>query len=75
MRFFYKLLPDVALGNIYYYPEPVCGSNISIDNWAFGYVEKNSDNKSQITDRVLYGTTSLTSKNRFLYKKYIKGEK
>ena len=60
MRFFYKLLPDFALGNVYYYSEPMCGSNKSIDRWVFigfsGYV-------------------SLTSKSRFLYKKHIKGEK
>ena len=60
MRFFYTLLPDVALGNVYYYSEPMCGSNKSIDRWVF---------------IGLSGYISLTSKNRFLYKKYIKGKK
>jgi len=60
MRFFYKLLPDFASGNIYYYPHAVCGSDRSIDRWVF---------------IGLSGYVSLISKNHFLYKKYIKGEK
>lgn len=75
MRFFYNLLPDIALGNVYYYSEPMCGINKSIDNWLFGYVEEKSEGKVQITNKVLKTTNILTNKNRFLYKKYIKGEK
>lgn len=29
MRFFYKLFPDVALGNIYYYPHAMCGERVA----------------------------------------------
>lgn len=75
MRFFYNIFPDVALGNLYYYPESICGSNESIDNWLFEYVEETSEGKVKITDKTLNGTYSLTSKNNFLYQKHIyKGE-
>lgn len=76
MRFFYNIFPDIALGNIYYYSRPMCGDNKSIDNWVFGYVVNSFDGKAQIGDTVLNGQAySLTSKNSFLYNKYIKGEK
>lgn len=63
MRFFYKLFPDVALGNIYYYPHSMCGKlyTIEIDLFkqinSYGY----NNHKEHINNK--------------LYNKYIKGEK
>jgi len=66
MRFFYTLHPDIALGNRYYWQEPMCGDwwygfdeNVLIGKWSlnsFGYSHHN------------------ISPNEFLYNKYIKGE-
>jgi hypothetical protein len=64
MRFFYKLLPDVALGNIYYYPHALCGeSYFWFTHRVFNYkpIEVTSNHKDGL--------------NNYLYKKYIKGEK
>ena len=63
MRFFYKLFPDVALGNIYYYPHPMCGeSHLYYDGKGFGYIGFYGSRKHYI------------GLNNYLYKKYIKGE-
>ena len=64
MRFFYNIIPDVALGNIYYYPHAVCGENyLYYDSKGFGYIGFYSSVKHTI------------GLNNYLYKKYIKGEK
>lgn len=65
MRFFYKLFPDVALGNIYYYPEAMCGYKYSNLDEMFNY------------QRIMFqgGISHLNGLNQKLYKKYIKGEK
>ncbi len=64
MRFFYTLFPDVALGNIYYYPHAVCGeSHLYYDGKSFGYIGFYGSRKHRI------------GLNNYLYKKYIKGEK
>ena len=65
MRFFYKLFPDVALGNIYYYPEAMCGSksNRKLEDMAF------------IGLNYHYYRAGVLGLNQKLYKKYIKGEK
>lgn len=65
MRFFYKLFPDVALGNIYYYPEAMCGYKYSNFDEMFNY------------QRIIFqgGISHLKGLNQELYKKYIKGEK
>lgn len=51
MHFFYKLFPDIALGNRLYYPHPVCGGEKFIPYWAFGYLEKDEDGKNKLTSR------------------------
>ncbi|MEJ2489863.1 MAG: hypothetical protein P8Y50_08825, partial [Sulfurovaceae bacterium] len=60
MRFFYILLPDVALGDIYYYPEPMCGVNTQYfsDN-VFQKIHMNSGH-------------IMEDFNSKLYQKYIK---
>jgi len=65
MRFFYKLFPDVALGNIYYYPHAVCGSksNRKLEDVVF------------IGLNYHYYRAGVLGLNQKLYKKYIKGEK
>ena len=64
MRFFYNAFPDVALGNIYYYPHPICGYEYPF-NTMFNY------------QRTLYqgGISHVNGLNQKLYNKYIKGEK
>lgn len=71
MRFFYHAAADIEVGNRYYYPEPMCGNHDSIDNWFFGYLEKTHDGKTKLTS-IVRNTYSLTSKNHYLYAKYIK---
>jgi hypothetical protein len=61
MRFFYKLLPDFASGNIYYYPHAVCGGNyLHYDGKKFNYIGYYGSRKHKI------------GINNYLYKKYIK---
>ncbi len=58
MRFFYTLLPDVALGNIYYYPHTMCGDDkLYYDGKGFGYIGFYASRKHKI------------GLNNFLYKK------
>lgn len=63
MRFFYTLQPDFV-GDRYYYPHAVCGESY------FWFIHRVFDYKS--IDIVNNHKTDL---NKFLYKKYIKGEK
>lgn len=64
MRFFYNILPDIEVGGRYYSPEPMCGeSHLYYDGKGFGYIG-------------FYGSRKhYTGLNKYLYKKYIKGEK
>ncbi|UCM99444.1 hypothetical protein LCX93_07825 [Sulfurimonas sp. SWIR-19] len=64
MRFYYKLLPDVALGNVYYWQEPMCGvSYLYYDGKGFDYIGFYGSRKHKV------------GLNNYLYNKYIKGEK
>ena len=63
MRFFYNLLPDLALGNIYYVPEPMCGYQ-----FYRGFDEKVFSNL-----KYMYGGEVMDKKslNEVLYSRYI----
>lgn len=63
MRFFYNLLPDLALGNIYYVQEPICGNSLYFER----SVVQTSGPYSMRNHKVWL--------NKKLYKKYTKGEK
>ena len=67
MRFFYKLLPDFASGNIYYYPHAMCGY----------YFYRGFDEMVFLSLKFMYGgeVTDKNGLNEVLYNRYIKGEK
>lgn len=65
MRFFYNALPDIALGDRYYWQEPVCG------NFSERFEKTILQGKGPYS-----GTRNhKIDVNERLYKKYIKGEK
>jgi len=65
MRFFYKLFPDVALGNRYYYPHPMCGDWYELHLKVFNMLEWRLNGFKE----------HKIDLNKHLYKKYIRGEK
>jgi hypothetical protein len=67
MRFFYNIFPDFELGNRYYYPHAVCG------NWWYGFDENVLIGKWRLNS-IGYSHHQM-SPNKYLYNKYIKGEK
>ena len=73
MRFYYKLQPDFAGGR--YYSKVMCGGKKFIPYQVFGYVEETPEGEIKLTDRVRNTGIHNLSRNKKLYKKYIKGEK
>ncbi|NPA73974.1 MAG: hypothetical protein GXO12_04615 [Epsilonproteobacteria bacterium] len=68
IRFFYNISPDVALGNIYYYPHAMCGESYDgFDYEVFQYVFNHGGSYSDQKHKI--------DLNRYLYNKYIKGGK
>ena len=66
MRFFYTLLPDVALGDIYYYPHAMCGERVAHLEYKVFDAYKWSDAHFGNHQRNLH---------EILIKRYKKGEK